>query len=260
MGKRRSVWAEARRGRNASYSGQFAGRLREMLESPAFRVLSLAAHCVLARLEIELMCHGGNENGRLTVSYRQFEGYGVHKNGVAAAIRELEALGFIETAERGCAGNANFGKSSQYRLTYRPAVGAPVDGSHEWRRIKTMEDARAIQKQARRPPPLNVVKRGGTRVRKIKPQSTVRTKPPPESGTNHPLNQGQVGPDAHPLNQRASSISRSGGATDASAATSAAKASHRVRPERSGMPAAAMAAAGETAAADDAQHWQAEEP
>jgi hypothetical protein len=40
MSRRRSKWAEGKRGRAASYSGQFVGRLCEMLESPAFRVLT----------------------------------------------------------------------------------------------------------------------------------------------------------------------------------------------------------------------------
>jgi hypothetical protein len=88
---------------------------------------------VLSRLEVELMHHGGNENGRLTVTFRQFEDYGVPKHSIAAALRELVALGFIEITERGCAGNAGYGKANQYRLTFRPAEGFPADGSHEWR-------------------------------------------------------------------------------------------------------------------------------
>jgi hypothetical protein len=125
MSKSRSKWAAAR-GRDTSYSGQFAGRLCEMLESPAHRVLSLAALRVLARLEIELMHHGGNENGHLTVTFRQFEDYGVPKHSIAAALGELVALGFIEITERGCAGNAGYGKANQYRLTFRPAEGFPT--------------------------------------------------------------------------------------------------------------------------------------
>jgi len=46
-----SVWSKEARN---SYSGQFAGRLIEMLESPAYRALSLAAHRVLSRIEVEL--------------------------------------------------------------------------------------------------------------------------------------------------------------------------------------------------------------
>lgn len=73
MGRSRSKWANAKKGRAASYSQPFVGHLVGMLESPAYRVLTLSARRVLDRLEIELLRHGGNENGRLAVTYRQFE-------------------------------------------------------------------------------------------------------------------------------------------------------------------------------------------
>jgi hypothetical protein len=40
--------------KRGSIDGAFAWRLVEMLESPAYRALSLSAHRVMARLEIEL--------------------------------------------------------------------------------------------------------------------------------------------------------------------------------------------------------------
>jgi hypothetical protein len=46
------------------------------------------------------MHQGGTENGHLTVTFRQFEDYGVPKHGVAAALRELVAVDFIEITER----------------------------------------------------------------------------------------------------------------------------------------------------------------
>ena len=52
------------RNRDKSIPGQFAGRLIEMLEAPAYRVLSLSARRVLDRVEIELGHHGGNDNGQ----------------------------------------------------------------------------------------------------------------------------------------------------------------------------------------------------
>ena len=106
----------------------------------------LAAHRVLARLEVELMHHGGNENGKLAVPYQQFEDCGVERHAIGPALRELEALGFVEIVERGVSGNAAYRKPNIYRLTYRPAVGAPGDGSHEWKRIGTEADALRVQK------------------------------------------------------------------------------------------------------------------
>jgi hypothetical protein len=62
--------------RRNSINGQFAARRIEMLESPAYRVLSRSAHMVLARIEIELGHHGGNDNGRLPVTTENFVEYG----------------------------------------------------------------------------------------------------------------------------------------------------------------------------------------
>ena len=44
-------------------SGQWSPRPIEMLESPAYRTLSLSAHRVISRIEIELARHGGHDNG-----------------------------------------------------------------------------------------------------------------------------------------------------------------------------------------------------
>src|SRR5262249_7248843 len=116
-------------------------RLIAMLRSPAYRVLSLSAHRLLARIEIELHQHGGEDNGKLPVPYEQFVEYGIHRHAIAPAIRECEALGFLE-AEHGQAGNREYRWPSVYRLTYRPVGRArPTD---EWRRISTIEEAEAI--------------------------------------------------------------------------------------------------------------------
>jgi hypothetical protein len=122
--------------------GQFAWRLIEMLEAPAYCVLSHSAHRILARIEIELGHHGGYENGNLPVTFDDFERYGVRRHAIAPAIRELEALKFIEITERGRAGNAEFRQPHKYRLTYRHTGRAnPTD---EWKQIKTIEEAIAI--------------------------------------------------------------------------------------------------------------------
>jgi hypothetical protein len=137
------------RKRNQIY-GQFAARPIKMLESPAYRVLSRAAHQVLARIEIEHAHHGGVENGHLPVTYEHFVEYGLHAKAIPPAIRELVELGFIEVTQRGCGGNAEFRRPSHYRLTYRHAKGETGDGTHEWRKIETIEQAEDVAQQARR--------------------------------------------------------------------------------------------------------------
>src|SRR5215207_1251987 len=83
--------------------GQFVPRIIAMMESPAYRVLSLSAHRTLSRIEIELGHHGGHENGSLPVTYDQFVEYGIHRHAIGPALRELVALGFIEITEPGVA-------------------------------------------------------------------------------------------------------------------------------------------------------------
>jgi hypothetical protein len=140
-----------RRKRRNAISGPFVPRLIEMLESPAYRAMSLSAHRVLSRIEVEYGHHGGNENGKLPVTFDQFVEYGIDRHAIAPATRELDALGFAVVTERGRAGNAEFRTPNLFRLTYLPAEGIDGDGSHEWRRIDTMEQAIATAKAARKP-------------------------------------------------------------------------------------------------------------
>lgn len=158
----------SRRRRN-QIGEQFAPRTISMLESPAYRELSLSAHRVLARVEIEFAHHAGTDNGRLPVTYDNFEHYGVHRHAIAPAIRECVALGFLEITEPGRAGNADFRRPTQYRLTYRHTDRAsPTD---EWRRIGDALQAAALAGAARKnrnPVPVSAKSRCGNHHRKPK--------------------------------------------------------------------------------------------
>jgi hypothetical protein len=123
-----------------------------MRESPAWRALSFAARKVLDRIEIEHMHHGGAENGKLPVTYRNFEDAGVRRHSVASALREVTALGFVEVTRKGYGGAAEVRAPSLYRLTYLPAWDAgPKDGTgtHDYLKIKTDDEAEAIAAKAR---------------------------------------------------------------------------------------------------------------
>jgi hypothetical protein len=104
-------------------SGQCSWRTIEMMASPAFRVLSHSAHRILDRLEIELAHHGGNDDGRLPVTFDHFAEYGIDRHSIAPAMREVEVLKFIEVTERGRAGNAEYRRPNLFRLTSRASVG-----------------------------------------------------------------------------------------------------------------------------------------
>jgi hypothetical protein len=128
-------------------SGQWSWRTIEMMESPAFRVLSHSARRILDRLEIEIAHHGGNDNGRLPCTFDHFAEYGIDRHSIAPALREVEALKFIEVTERGRAGNAEYRRPNLFRLTYRP-VGRAL-ATDEWRSIKTEAEAKMLSKIAR---------------------------------------------------------------------------------------------------------------
>ena len=136
--------------RKGSIVGAFAWRLIEMLESPAYRTLSLSGRRVIDRLEIELAHHGGKseENGRLPCTYEHFKEYGIHDHAIGPAIREAVALGFIEVTQQGCAGNAGFRRPTLYRITYRHA-GPDKIVSDDWRRIKSLDEAEKVAAAAR---------------------------------------------------------------------------------------------------------------
>jgi hypothetical protein len=139
---------------------QFAARQISMLESPAYRALSQAAHMVIARIEVELAHHGGNDNGQLPVTFEHFVEYGIYRNGVAAAIREAEALGFIRVTERGRGGNAEHRRPNLFYLTFSNWRGSKAEPpTHDWRGIKTIEEAHEIAAKARKSKDRNVVAR-----------------------------------------------------------------------------------------------------
>jgi hypothetical protein len=138
-----------KRRRKTTIGGQFAPRLIKMLESPAYRALSLSGHRVLARLEIELGHHGGTENGRLPVTYANFEDYGIERKSIAPALREVQALGFVRITERGRPSKSDFARHPNYfELTYIHGAHRE-EPTHEWKRYKSVDEAITVAQRAR---------------------------------------------------------------------------------------------------------------
>jgi hypothetical protein len=173
----------SKRQRRTVIEGQFAPRLIEMLRSPAMSALSLSARRAMDRIEIELADHGGTDNGKLPVTYDDFETFGIHRHAIAPAINELVALGFVEVTELGRAGNAEFRSPSKYRHTYRAANRA--NPTHEWRRIHTIDEAEAIAVTARKTPRAQKQKSSGEKRQVSVAENTTknRGRPVPETAT-----------------------------------------------------------------------------
>lgn len=139
-----------RKVRRTSIGDQFSSRRKDMLESPAYRALTLSAHRIIDRVCLEHLYQGGAENGRLIVTYDDFEKYGVHRHSIAPGIRLAVGLGFLIITKQGRAGNAEWRAPHQYRITFHAAEGIAGDGSHEWKKV-TEEEAALIVMACRKP-------------------------------------------------------------------------------------------------------------
>jgi hypothetical protein len=128
---------------------QFVYNTREMISSPAYRALSLQGRKVLRRLELEHMAHGGQDNGKLPCRYHDFINYGCRRNGLSAALIEVEALGLAKTVTFGTRAFGNVpGKASTFLLTYLPTADGPA--TNDWKKFSSIEEARAAVERAQR--------------------------------------------------------------------------------------------------------------
>jgi hypothetical protein len=99
---------------------------RDLLESEAWRRLSINAWRLLNFLMIQHMKHGGKGNGRLLAPRRQLEISGIGAHHVSPAIEECEGAGLIDCI-RGVGRQPNV-----YALTWLPLVGG-APASNRWR-------------------------------------------------------------------------------------------------------------------------------
>jgi hypothetical protein len=156
MSRKRSVWKNqangktVRRNQGPPPDQQWSWWTIAMLESPAYRVLSVSAHRVIARIRIELGHHGGKDNGKLPVTYKDFQAYGIHPNAIGPAIHEAEALGWTRVTEYGLASPGEFRRPTKFGLTHLPLGDAAA--TNDWQKIETLEQAHTIAATARKQP------------------------------------------------------------------------------------------------------------
>jgi hypothetical protein len=120
----------------------FVWLTKQMLESPAYRVLSGGAEKVIARIAIEHMGHGGGLNGALPVTHNNFADYGIRRASILAFLSEAAVLGFVDRTQKGQRRYGDFeGAPALYRLTWLPTHdGKPA--TNEWQRFESIEDAK----------------------------------------------------------------------------------------------------------------------
>jgi hypothetical protein len=148
-GRANSPEISIRRNRNTIPKGEpFIWQTQEMLSSPAWRALPSPARRAIDRISLEHMHHAGTENGKLIVTYDDFENYGIDRHSVRLGILAAQALGFIVVTDAGHAGAGDTRRAARYALTWLDRWdGAPR--TNEWNRIETLADAKKAVAEVR---------------------------------------------------------------------------------------------------------------
>lgn len=127
----------------------------EVKRSPAWRVRSLYAQRMIDALELEWSKSRGEKNGRLIVTNKDLLLHccSANKNVLVDARCELVALGIVKFTP-GKFGPNGVHEPNLWGLTYFPMTGLPGHNGgpapHDWKQIKTVEEAKAIQAAAKK--------------------------------------------------------------------------------------------------------------
>ena len=101
-----------------SPSGKYAGLPLKVLDTDAWRALSLSAQALFPWLIMEFKGDKYNNNGKISLSVRQAaERMGVARDTAARAFRDLQAKGFIVVKKGASLGVEGHGKCPEYEIT-----------------------------------------------------------------------------------------------------------------------------------------------
>jgi hypothetical protein len=104
----------------------FVWLTRELLASAAWREMSINGHRFVHFLLLEHMGKSGRENGKLKAPYKQLVRHGITRRLIAAAIREAEELGLVDSHRGGMR------VATTYALTWLPLHDGTAP-SNRWR-------------------------------------------------------------------------------------------------------------------------------
>jgi hypothetical protein len=145
---------------------QFIKLPREVLQSEAWRSLSINARRLIDYLMVEHMRQGGKHNGGLLAPYRQLEHFGFHPNLIAGTIEEALRVGLVE-CRRGTGRRA-----SVYALTWLPFSDG-TEPSNRWRHCDT--DATDIIAGRKATKTRSALQSEGTKPRAAKTRSALQS-------------------------------------------------------------------------------------
>ena len=114
---------------------------RQLLTSPAWRVLNINERRAFDRIMLEHQSKSGFVKDGLVVTRRDFVAAGIHPKHVKASISVLGVLGIIKCT-RNMGGSANGRTPNMYAPTFVPRDPTVNDEpAHDYLQIKTVEEA-----------------------------------------------------------------------------------------------------------------------
>lgn len=105
----------------------------DLMTSPAWLLRPISLVRLIERLQIEHLEHAGTANGQLSVSFRQFQAFGISRRMIAPTIHLGEGLGLIRV-NRSTVISGPLREPHSYQLTFIPAKDAKGP-SDEWRKV-----------------------------------------------------------------------------------------------------------------------------
>jgi hypothetical protein len=116
---------------------------RQLLTSPTWSVLNIHERRAFDRIMEEHQSKSGFVNDGLPVTKRDFVSFGVQPKHVASSLRVLRELGIIECT-RNMGGSISGRTPNMWRPTFLPRTPTSNDATHDYLKIKTFEEAKAI--------------------------------------------------------------------------------------------------------------------
>ena len=122
---------------------------RGVVNSCAMRAASGGCRKAIDRIVEEHLAQGGVENGNLEVQFEDFVRHGITSHdSVMPALREGCALGLVILTQAGRAGNAEHRASHKWAVAFIKDRAGKYYGT-EWKRFRTVAEAKAVAKKAR---------------------------------------------------------------------------------------------------------------
>lgn len=128
-----------------SNSEAFVMHRLSLLLSDAWQKRPVPLIRLLEQLEIEHLRHGGQENGKLYVSYSQLQLSGISRRTIRPAIDCGMALGLLKAESDPDFQGGDLRQPNRYALTYLPVRNAKLP-TDEWRTLSPQQVEKALER------------------------------------------------------------------------------------------------------------------